>query len=649
MVTTEISESVVSSILEMVQRDRSEYDARLQASRAYYMREYVELPLIMVSTDTGGRVAGGDAVMDAVNRYLSERGMDGDVRATGSLGLLSAEPVLSIQLPGRTRLMFGPVEEEDVAFILDDVFHNSVPDDKVICQLRSPKLDAWIDVPFMDEVPFFASQERLLLKDCGIIDPFSIEAYIAGDGYKAFLKTIRHYTFEEICLLMEESGLRGRSGSGFKTGTKWKVAYHTPADQKYLVCNAEESDPGAFMDRALMEGNPHQLIEGMAIASYAIGATKAIIYIRSEYHESINKLERAISAARDYGLLGDNIFSSGFNLDIAIRKGPGAFVCGEETALIASLEGKRGMPQSKPPFPAVRGFHGKPTVINNVETLSNVPHIIRKGPAWYRETGTPESPGTKIFALSGKVSNAGLLEVPMGTSLKSLVLDIAGGPREGSDLKAIHIGGPSGCLLPGDQLDIPISFESLKEAGAVMGAGGILVLDQWVCLVDLVKYFMDFMQHQSCGKCIPCREGTKRMSEILDGISKKPQDDEGHTTLERFKGVMQLGSLAEVMKDTSLCGLGQSAANPVLTALRHFRKEFEEHIFNRNCPANVCTELRTYFIDVDLCTGCSLCAKKCPEDAIIGTERHPYFIVAEKCTGCGICHEVCKFNAVYYK
>ncbi len=402
------------------------------------------------------------------------------------------------------------------------------------------------------------------------------------------------------------------------------------------------------MDRALMEGNPHQLIEGICVASYAIGATKAYIYIRSEYLESIRKLEHAIKDARDYGLLGHNIFNSGFNLSISIRKGPGAFVCGEETALIASMEGRRGMPQSKPPFPAQKGFHRKPTVINNVETLSNVPHIVVNGPEWFDTIGMGHCSGTKIFSVSGKAMHTGLIEIPMGTNLELLVMDIAGGAREGRELKGIHIGGPSGCLLPADKLNIPVCFDELKKAGAVLGAGGILILDEHVCIVDLVTYFMNFMKQQSCGKCIPCREGTKRMSEILNSITRKSNEAGGDDSLKRFKSLTQLENLADVMRDTSLCGLGQMAPNPLTTALKYFRKEFEEHIFERNCEANVCKELRTYFIDVELCTGCTICAKKCPEDAIIGTEKHPYFIVSEKCTGCGICKDVCKFSAVFY-
>ncbi len=635
-------------VQEVAIKQSSEYDAKLSKSIELLSRQRVERPLIMIGLNTSGRIAGGDRVKDAVEEYVTERNLDVELAETGAIGLASREPILSIQMPGRTRILFAGLNEEDVPIILDDIFHQIIPEEKILGQIRNEKHDPWMDVPFIDEIPFFALQERLLLRDCGTIDPLSIDEYIARGGYRGFLKSIRYHTYEEVCTMMLDSGLRGKSGSAYLTGEKWKEAYNTSSDQKYLVCNAEESDPGAFMDRALMEGNPHQLIEGICIASYAIGATKAYIYIRSEYLESIRKLECAIEDARDYGLLGHNIFNSGFNLSISIRKGPGAFICGEETALIASMEGRRGMPQSKPPYPSSMGFHRKPTVINNVETLSNVPHIVVNGPEWFAGVGKGHCSGTKIFSVSGRAMHTGLIEIPLGTNLKTLVFDIAGGTREGRKLKAIHIGGPSGCLLPADKLDVKICFEELKKAGAIMGAGGILILDEKVCIVDLVTYFMNFMKQQSCGKCIPCREGTKRMSEILNNITRKTVGDDNQDALERFKSLTRLETLAEVMRDTSLCGLGQMAPNPLTSALKYFRKEFEEHIFDRNCSSNVCKELRTYYIDVELCTGCTICAKKCPEDAIIGTEKHPYFIVSEKCTGCGICKDVCKFSAVFY-
>jgi NADH:ubiquinone oxidoreductase subunit F (NADH-binding)/Pyruvate/2-oxoacid:ferredoxin oxidoreductase delta subunit len=552
-------------------------------------------------------------------------------------------------MPGRTRVFFRKVKAEKVPSLLDDLFHQVIPQELAIGQWRHEEQEAWPDIPFLDEIPFFSLQQRVVLESCGLIDPFSLAAYVARDGYRAFLKTIRSYTFREVCDLVSESGLQGRSGGGFSTGKKWEVAFDTPSDQKYLICNAEESDPGAFMDRTLMEGNPFQLLEGISIASYAIGSNRAYIYIRSEYKDAIGRITHAIKQLREFGLLGDNILDSGYNLQISLRKGPGAFVCGEETALIASLEGRRGMPSSKPPFPSVSGYLGRPTVVNNVETLSNLPAIIRNGPEWFKGIGLKECPGTKIFSISGRSQMAGLVEVPMGATFNHIIHDIIGGVKKGRVLKALHVGGPLGCMVPAKLMDVPVSFANLKKHGLVMGSGGILVMDDLTCVVHTVRYFMDYVDKQSCGKCIPCREGTRRMAEILGSITRKPADEEGHTTLERFKGVMQLESLAEVMKDTSLCGLGQNAPNPVRSTLTYFRQEYEEHIFDRKCPSNTCSELRNWFIDVDMCTGCSICAKRCPADAIIGTARHPYFIVQEKCTGCGICFEVCKFTAVYFK
>ncbi|MEX0988384.1 MAG: NADH-ubiquinone oxidoreductase-F iron-sulfur binding region domain-containing protein [Bacteroidales bacterium] len=637
-----------SMITEFVENSPSDYSEELKVLTEKLKRNILERPLIMVGLNTSGTIAGAGKVYEAVVTYLADRHIDAELSETGAIGIGSEEPILGIQLPGRTRVLFTNVDPSDVQIILDDVFHHTLPEEKLLGQIRNDTLEPWKGIRFIDELSFFGKQTRILLRDNGIIDPFSIDEYMARGGYRTFLRTIRYHTFYEICVLVEESGLRGRSGSGFLTGKKWMNAQQASAEQKYLICNAEESDPGAFMDRALMEGNPHQLIEGICIAAYAIGATRAYIYIRSEYVDSIRKLSAAIKSARAAGILGHNIFYSGFNLDISIRKGPGAFVCGEETALIASMEGKRGMPQSKPPYPTERGFHKKPTVVNNVETLSNVPHIVANGADWFRSIGTRECPGTKIFSVSGRARNRGLIEIPMGTRLDLLVEEIIGGSRPGHKLKAVHIGGPYGSIIPADKMKIPICYETFTRHGAVLGAGGILLLDEKTCVVDLVKYFMGFMKHQSCGKCIPCREGTKRMSELLDEITRKPQDEDQHDSLEKFRALIRLEKLAEVMRDTSLCGLGQLAANPLMSSIRHFREEFEAHIFDRHCKPNVCRELRTYYIDVELCTGCSICARRCPEAAIIGTEKHPFFIVSDKCTGCGLCREVCKFSAVFY-
>ena len=422
-----------------------------------YRKIRIPRPLIMINSSTSGIVAGSMRTWKAVEQYAAERSLEIDLAETGSIGLSSEDPVISVQLPGRTRIFFSRITEEKVSSILDDLFHQVVPEQQVIGQLRQDGQEAWKDVPFLDEIPFFALQERRIMKSCGIIDPFSLEEYIAGGGYHAFLKTIRSYTFSEVCELVSESGLRGRSGGGFPTGEKWKAAYNTSSDQKYLVCNAEESDPGAFMDRTLMEGNPFQLLEGISIAAYAIGSNRAYIYIRSEYRDSIRRVRSAIQKLREFGLLGDNILDSGYNLQISLRKGPGAFVCGEETALIASLEGRRGMPSSKPPYPSTSGYLGRPTVVNNVETLANLPGIIGRGPQWFRETGPEECPGTKIFSISGRGSLSGLVEVPMGTSFDTIINRIIGGVGKGRELKALHVGGPSGCMVPAELMDIPVT------------------------------------------------------------------------------------------------------------------------------------------------------------------------------------------------
>ncbi|MCK4879139.1 MAG: 4Fe-4S binding protein [Bacteroidales bacterium] len=636
-------------LLKLAQCDHSELNPDELRQVDILRKIQVPKPLVMVNSSTSGIVAGSKKTWEAIEQYAADRSIEIDLTETGSIGLSSEDPVVSVQLPGRARIFFRRITPEKVLSLLDDLFHQVVPDQNVIGQLWCEGQESWKDVPALEDIPYFALQSRIVMESCGIIDPFSFEEYIAGGGYRAFLNTIRSYTFSEVCDLVSDSGLRGRSGGGFPTGEKWKAAFRTPSDQKFMVCNAEESDPGAFMDRTLMEGNPFQLLEGISIAAYAIGSNRAYIYIRSEYKEAIRRINNAIKELREMGLLGDNILDSGYNLQISLRKGPGAFVCGEETALIASLEGRRGMPSSKPPYPSTSGYLGRPTVVNNVETLSNLPGIIRNGPDWFKGIGTGDCPGTKIFSISGRVKMAGLVEVPMGTSFDTIVNKIIGGVGKGRELKALHVGGPSGCMVPVELMEIPVTYETLKEKGLVMGSGGVIVMDDRTCVVNTVRYFMEYLHKQSCGKCIPCREGTRRMAEILTSITRKPVDEEGHTTLERFKGVMQLENLAEVMKDTSLCGLGQNAPNPVVSTLKYFRHEYEEHIFDRRCPSNSCTELRSWFIDVDLCTGCSICAKRCPAEAIIGTARHPYFIVQEKCIGCGICHEVCKFTAVYYK
>jgi len=615
----------------------------------YVRREKTDKPIIYVSSGTSSVIAGSEKTCDAIDTYIKENEPSAVFIQVGCTGPASYEPLVCIHVPGKNKLFFRNITEEKVEPLLNGVFHNDINEDDLAGQTGSKGFELWPGIPFMDELPFFANQKRVILNNCGCYDPESIEEYIARGGYRAYIKAIRHYTFEEVCDIIEKSGLRGRSGGGYLTGLKWKHALNTTSNARYLICNAKESDPGAFTDRTILESDPHRLIEGIAIASYAIGASNAIIFMRSGSDHAKNRLQKAIERARDFGLFGHNIFSSGYNLEITIRVEPGAFVCGEETALINTLEGKRGMPQLKPPYPTTAGLFGKPTVINNVETLMNVPLIMQNGPDWFHTLGTENSPGTKVFAVAGKGRLSGVVEIEMGTTIRTILEDIADGIKEGKEFKAIQLGGASGSFITAENLDTPIDYEKLREKGIGMGAGGFVIIDENTCMVDLVRYYMEFIRNESCGKCIPCREGTGRMLEILESVIRKPLNEESGTTLERFKGVMQLETIAAVMKDTSLCGLGQTAPNPFISALKNFRDEFEEHIFDRKCRANICRGLRTFSIDVDKCTGCTACAAKCPVNAIYGTRLQPFFIVEEKCIGCGICFDICKFSAINVK
>ncbi len=609
-------------------------------------REDVEHPVIYVGAGTCGLGAGAAKTIAAIKSYLGRRRIEADLIEVGCIGLCAVEPMVDIQLPGRTRLTFQKVTEDKVKKIFDAVLSGTAPYEHAFMQHRNPAVKQWDHVRYMDEHPFFAPQTRWVLKNCGIIDPGRLEEYVARGGYTALTDTLRSHTPVEVCNIVEISGLRGRGGGGFPTGKKWKFALATEGEQKYLVCNADEGDPGAFMDRAVIEGDPHRLLEGMAIAAYGIGASKAYVYIRAEYPLAIKRLKAAIAQAKEHGFLGQNIQDSGFSLEIIIKMGAGAFVCGEETALIHSIEGKRGMPRPRPPFPAVKGLFGKPTVINNVETLANVPGILLNGSEWFNAVGTATSKGTKVFALSGKVRLTGLVEVAMGTTVERVVMEIGGGCPNGKKFKAVQMGGPSGGCIPTQHLGIEVDYESLKTVGAMMGSGGMVVMDEDTCMVDVARFFMDFIQRESCGKCIPCREGTLRMLEILTRITKGRRNEKGNEALERFQGVMYLNRLADVIKDTSLCGLGQTAPNPVLSTLRWFRDEYEAHIFERRCPAGVCTELRTFTIDDESCTGCTACASKCPTGAIIGVPQKIHYIIDDKCIGCGACHDVCRYGAV---
>jgi len=611
-------------------------------------REIITKPVIFIGTGTCGLGAGADKTLFAVKTYLKSHQIEATVIETGCIGLCSSEPLMDVQLPGHNRLSFENATADKVEDILDSILKakSEVKEQQILCQFNSFNNHQWEGIPDINELPFFKPQFRIVLKNCGIVNPISIDEYVASGGYTGFLDLIKSKNSEEVCDLVEKSGLRGRGGGGFLTGKKWKFALNTPANQKYLICNADEGDPGAFMDRAVIEGDPHRLIEGMAIAAYGIGASKSYVYIRAEYPLAIKRLKIALQQAKEYGLLGENIFGSRVNIEIKVKTGAGAFVCGEETALINSIEGKRGMPRPRPPFPAVSGLFGKPTIINNVESLSNLPFIIKEGEDKFAAIGTEKSKGTKVFALSGKIAKTGLVEIPMGTSVREVVFDIAGGIPNNKKFKSVQIGGPSGGCITEQNLDIPIEYESLIEVGAMMGSGGLVVMDEDTCMVDVAKFFMDFIQRESCGKCIPCREGTRRMLEILEDITHKPHHNDKHEALRRFKGVTQLERLGKVIKETSLCGLGQTAPNPVLSTIQWFREEYEEHIYERKCSANVCTELRVFTIDVDACTGCTICAKKCPTDAIIGSRKAPHFIVDDKCIACGTCFDVCKFSAI---
>ena len=553
-------------------------------------RERLERPAVYVGTGTCGLGAGAAKTVEAVKAFLKRERIEADVTEVGCIGLCHAEPIMDIQIPGRSRISFGGVSAKEVPGLLGMLREEKLPQQKPLGQYRNQG-EPWKDVPYLDEHPFLAFQKRVVLATSGIIDPASIDEYIAWGGYSALTKVLRTMTPEEVCQEVTASGLRGRGGGGFPTGKKWTFARLATADQKYLICNADEGDPGAFMDRAVGESDPHRLLEGMLIAAYAIGATKAYIYIRAEYPLAIMRLTAAMEQAKAYGLLGKNILDSGNDLEIILKKGAGAFVCGEETALINSIEGKRGMPRPRPPFPAVKGLFGKPTIINNVETLSNLSLIMDRGAMWFSAMGTEGSKGSKVFALSGMVKRTGLVEVPMGTTLRQVVFDIGGGIPNNKKCKAVQIGGPSGGCVPEAHLDIPTDYEALKEFGTIMGSGGLVVVDESTCMVDFAKFFMEFIQSESCGKCIPCREGTKRMLEILQAICRPRRKENGTDALLRVRGIMELQQLGEMIKSTSLCGLGQTAPNPVLSTLKWFRDEYEAHLYERRCPAGACREL----------------------------------------------------------
>lgn len=603
-----------------------------------------ELPIIIIGMGTCGLASGAGKVKEAIQEELKKLNIEAIVESTGCIGYCAVEPIVDVKLPGEDRISYCEI----IPKIVPKFLHTVLVEKKIFKEkLLGTHGKTNRDARNINEIPFFEFQRKIVLSNCGVINPDSIDTYLAYGGFKAFDRVVRLMKPEEVIKEISISGLRGRGGGGFPTGKKWELAHKQTADQKYLICNADEGDPGAFMDRSLLESDPFRVIEGMMIAAYAIGASQAYIYCRAEYPLAIEKLQNAINLCERYGILGDNILNTGFSLHIKIKKGAGAFVCGEETALIASIEGKRGMPRPRPPYPVQAGLWGKPTVINNVETFANVPPIIMMGGQEFAKIGTEKSKGTKVFALSGNVKNTGLVEVPMGSTLADVVFKIGGGIPNGKEFKAVQIGGPSGGCIPEHLIDTPVDYESLKEIGAMMGSGGFVVMDEDTCMVDVAKYFLTFIQQESCGKCVPCREGTKRMLEIIERIPKRyGSDGTKLDQLQRFKGMIHLQRLADVIKDTSLCGLGQSAPNPVLSGLRYFRHEYEEHLYDRKCSSGVCKELLTFVIDNEICSGCGLCVKKCAVDAIVGEKGQAHYILDNKCVKCGMCFEVCRFDAI---
>ena len=587
---------------------------------------------ILVCGGTGCTASGAHELVDNLQAEINRQGLAREIEVvpTGCRGFCAMGPVMMIYPEG---IFYTQVQSADVPELVEETLLKG----RVVKRLTYHEPKDQAALPFYKDIPFYGKQLRIALRNCGMIDPDSIEEYIARGGYEALGKAITSMSQEDVLREMKDSGLRGRGGAGFLAGLKWEFCYKAPGNVKYIICNADEGDPGAFMDRSIMEGDSHSVLEGMALAGYAIGATQGYVYIRAEYPLAVNRLRIAMQQARAAGLLGQNILNSGFSFDIDIKLGAGAFVCGEETSLINSIQGLRGEPRNKPPYPAQSGLWGKPTIVNNVETLANVPIIMQKGPEWYSSIGTEKSKGTKVFALAGKVNNVGLVEVPMGTTLRDIIYDIGGGIRGGGEFKAAQTGGPSGGCIPAQYLDIPIDYESLASIGSMMGSGGMIVMSDHDCMVNIAKFFLEFTVEESCGRCLPCRIGNKRMLEILTSIT---------AGTAKMEDLDELDELAEVIKDTSLCGLGQTAPNPVLSTLRYFRKEYETHILDRRCPAGVCNNLFIFQIDPGKCIGCTACARGCPVGCIDGSVKQPHFINQSLCIKCGACRDKCKFDAV---
>lgn len=621
-------------------RNKTELDRMRDEWRELYKKEKAR---ILVCAGTGC-VAGGslqvfEALRDEVEKHgalitldlMAEQKKTGIATVkSGCHGFCEMGPLVRLEPSG---VLYVKVKPEDAPEIVEALIRGEPPVERLLYH-HPPTGEVFAEE---EAIPFYKNQQRNALANCGSIDPEEIREYIARDGYQALAKVVTELKPEKVCQEIIASGLRGRGGGGFPTGLKWDLTRKAESDKKYVICNGDEGDPGAFMDRSLMEGDPHKVLEGMAIAGYAVGADEGYIYVRAEYPLAVQRLKKAVQAAEDYGLLGKNILGSGFDFQIKIKEGAGAFVCGEETALIASIEGKRGMPRPKPPFPSTSGLWGKPTLINNVETFANIPRIINNGASWFRKAGTDQSPGTKTFALTGQVVNTGLIEVSMGVTVREVVYGIGGGIRGGKKFKAVQIGGPSGGCLTEQHLDLPLDFDSLLSAGAMVGSGGLVVMDEDTCMVEVARFFMSFTQNESCGKCVPCREGTKRMLEIL----QRAVDGEGQP-----EDLEVLEELALAVKDGSLCGLGKTAPNPVLTMLRYFRDEYLAHITEKRCPAGGCQALASYTVDPKKCKGCGRCKKACPVQAIAGEIRKPFVIDPEKCIKCGACVKVCAFKAI---
>ena len=589
---------------------------------------------VLVCGGTGCTSSGSPKIREALEKEIQAKGLADEINVvgTGCFGLCALGPIMIVYPDGT---FYSMVKPEDVPEIVEEHLLKGRPVERLIYKEHHDAIAE--KVSSLNDTTFYKKQKRVALRNCGVINPEIIDEYIAMDGYAALGKVLTEMTPEDVTKTILDSGLRGRGGGGFPTGRKWMFAQAQPKGKKYVVCNADEGDPGAFMDRSVLEGDPHAVLEAMAIAGYAIGADEGYIYVRAEYPIAIHRLEIAIKQAREYGLLGNNIFGTGFNFDIQLRFGAGAFVCGEETALLTSIEGNRGEPRPRPPFPAVKGLFGKPTIINNVETYANICQIILNGPEWFASMGTEKSKGTKVFALGGKITNTGLVEIPMGTTLREVVEEIGGGIPNGKKFKAAQTGGPSGGCIPASLIDTHIDYDSLIEIGSMMGSGGLIVMDEDTCMVDIARFFLDFTVDESCGKCAPCRIGTRRLLEMLDKIIA------GNATLEDLD---KLEELCYYIKSASLCGLGQTAPNPVLSTLRYFRDEYVAHIVDKKCPAGVCKSLLSYQINADKCKGCTACSRVCPVGAISGTVKNPHTIDTSKCIKCGACIEKCKFDAI---